>query len=121
MRFLPTFLIGLPVFGFVQDASAFTCATFSKTGTILTVNTTFYENIPCTGVQSVVLNSTEFAALLQLQTDVAALQASGGGAVLTTFDPALAGSLWMFAISIILGCWVLAKNAGMIIDIIKRW
>jgi len=39
----------------------------------------------------------------------------------SAFDPVLAGSLWMFALSIILGCWVLAKNAGLILEAIRRW
>lgn len=37
------------------------------------------------------------------------------------FDPVLAGAVWMFAITMVLGVWVLAKNAGIIIDMVKRW
>lgn len=40
---------------------------------------------------------------------------------LTLFDPVLAAGLWMFALTMVLGVWVLAKNAGIIIDMIKRW
>jgi len=39
----------------------------------------------------------------------------------TVFDPILAAGIWMFAITVVLGCWVLAKNAGIIIDMIRRW
>lgn len=41
--------------------------------------------------------------------------------LMTQFDPVLAGQLWMFALTIIVGCWVVAKNAGLILNAIKRW
>jgi hypothetical protein len=58
-----------------------------------------------------------------------AITGVNGGFTLTTcnvplgsvFDPVLAGQLWMFALTIILGCWVLAKNAGLILEAIRRW
>lgn len=37
------------------------------------------------------------------------------------FDPLLAASFWSFAMTFVLGCWLLAKNAGTIINAIKRW
>lgn len=40
---------------------------------------------------------------------------------ISIFDPVLAGAVWMFAITMVMGVWVLAKNAGIIIDMVKRW
>lgn len=47
-----------------------------------------------------------------------ALSIAGVG---TVFDPVLAGAAWMFAITMVLGVWVLAKNAGIIINMVRRW
>ena len=119
MRFFLNFLIGFLVLGFIQDAFAFDCATYDP-------ERSRYQPIvqnsiqPCLAGQSTIMSGTEYAQFQQVLLDVAALQASSNSSA-STFDPVLAGSLWMFALAIILGCWVLAKNAGMIIDIIKRW
>ena len=119
MRFFLNFLIGFLVLGFIQDAFAFDCATYDP-------ERSRYQPIvqnsiqPCLAGQSTIMSGTEYAQFQQVLLDVAALKSSSGSTA-TTFDPVLAGSLWMFALTIIFGCWVLAKNAGMIIDIIKRW
>lgn len=39
----------------------------------------------------------------------------------TVFDPALAASFWSFGMVFVLGSWLLAKNAGLILSAIKRW
>lgn len=36
------------------------------------------------------------------------------------FDPALAAAFWSTAMVFVLGCWLLAKNAGIIINAIRR-
>lgn len=41
-----------------------------------------------------------------------------GGAA---FDPALAASLWSFALVFVLGSWLVANNVGLILSAIKRW
>jgi hypothetical protein len=61
-------------------------------------------------------------ALTTVQTDVAALQAGGGGGTpAVPFDPVLGGAFWSFAMTFVFGCWLLAKNAGMILQAIKRF
>ena len=37
------------------------------------------------------------------------------------FDPVLAAGLWMFSLTMVIGCWLLAKNAGIILAMIRRW
>ena len=39
----------------------------------------------------------------------------------TIYDPVLAGGLWMFALVTVIGCWLLAKNAGVILSAIRRF
>ena len=39
----------------------------------------------------------------------------------TVYDPVLAGGLWMFALVMVIGCWLLAKNAGVILSAIRRF
>lgn len=120
MKLLPTLLIGWLVLGFVQDAAAFDCATFDPTRSRYQP-VVLNSATPCTAAQSTIMSATEYTQFLQMQADIAALQANGGGAVATVFDPILAGQIWMFAITMILGSFLLAKNAGLILEAIKRW
>lgn len=42
-------------------------------------------------------------------------------AVNVPFDPVLAAAYWSFALTFSLGCYLLAKNAGMILQSIKKF
>lgn len=37
------------------------------------------------------------------------------------FDPVVAGVFWSTAMVFVLGCWLLAKNAGIIVNAIRRF
>lgn len=37
------------------------------------------------------------------------------------FDPVLGAAFWSFAMTFIFGCWLLAKNAGVILSVIRRF
>lgn len=37
------------------------------------------------------------------------------------YDPVLGAALWSFALVFVLGSWLVANNAGMILSAIKRW
>lgn len=39
----------------------------------------------------------------------------------TAFDPVLAGGLWMFGITMVLGVYLLSKNVGIILSMIRRF
>lgn len=39
---------------------------------------------------------------------------------MTVFDPVLGAAFWSFAMSFVLGVWILSKNAGAIMSAIKR-
>lgn len=113
MRFIPTFFIAWLVFGFVSEAQAFACASGATVGARLTV-TVLNSAVPCAAGSWVVFSPVE-------QTAIASAVAANVPTAGTVFDPVLAGSIWMFAITMILGVWLLAKNAGIIIDMVKRW
>jgi hypothetical protein len=39
---------------------------------------------------------------------------------ITPFDPVAAAAFWMWAMTMVLGCWLVANNAGLIVDFIKK-
>lgn len=39
---------------------------------------------------------------------------------LTPFDPVVAAAFWMWALTMVLGCWLVAHNAGTIVNFINR-
>lgn len=39
----------------------------------------------------------------------------------TIFDPLAAASFWLLALTFTLGCWLMAKNAGVILSAIRRF
>lgn len=88
--------------------------------TVATQATTITNLQNTTATQATTITNLQ-TALTTVQADVAALQAGGGGGTpAVPFDPVLGGAFWSFAMTFIFGCWLLAKNAGMILNAIKR-
>ena len=39
----------------------------------------------------------------------------------SAFDPVMAVAFWSWALTFIFGCWIISKNAGLIMSAIRRW
>lgn len=113
LSLLTVFMIGFLAFAFSLDASAYSCASGATVGARVTI-TVLNSVAPCAVGQLVLYSPAENLAI---SAAVAATAQNTG----TVFDPVMAGAVWMFSITTVLGVWVLAKNAGIIIDMVKRW
>lgn len=68
------------------------------------------------------MDSTEYAAFTKAVSDVATLIAAAAtNPANQPFDPVLAASFWSFAMTFIVGCWLLAKHSGVIIGFIRHF
>lgn len=78
--------------------------------------------VPCAAGTYAVFTPVEFAAYQQTIADVAAVSAVVAASPANQpFDLVLATSFWSFALTFVLGSWLLANNIGMILTAIKRW
>lgn len=93
----------------VSVAQAFTCA--SITGQTITI--TSANSLTCAAGEVAFLEAA----------DVTSWQTFLANAIIASqpFDYALAGAFWAFAFSFTVGIWFFTKNAGMILEAIKRW
>lgn len=123
---------------FFSSASyAFTCVpAVLQWGTITYIN---LNQVACTANEWAIFNTAELAAYVAaqsastptsavtaadfqaLQAQVAALQASSSvAAVGNVFDPTVGAAFWSFAMTFVLGVFLISKNAAAIINVIKR-
>lgn len=139
MKLIPTLLIAWLAFGFIQDASA----VGARVGDVCyqsqsEAQDVFYSSQPHDN--STVGYTTRFykatdgfwhlqrlsvsASSFSVSSDINYPQVSFPSCTVVTateWDPILAGQIWMFALTMILGSFLLAKNAGLILEAIKRW
>lgn len=59
--------------------------------------------------------------VLDYQVPLGVLNFPSCNAVGAVFDPVLAAAFWSFAMTFIFGCWLLAKNSGVILSAIRRF
>ena len=88
------------------DTFAFSCAAATEAGASLTI-TVIDSTTPCAAGEFTLLNSSEYASFL-------------AASEIQIFDPVLAAAFWSFAMTFVVGCWLLAKHSGLIIAFIRR-
>ena len=89
------------------------CATLTAAlGTHNPVNSGFY---------SFVLDNGEHAALLQQFIDCGGVTGCASSAPAAPIDYASLGAIWTFGFVSVLILWLVAKNAGIIVDAVRRF
>lgn len=99
-------------FPYVAGSQPLLC---SLENSVFTVPNTFTNTILCHDLSG----NTDYLkthAMALMQCDPAF--PIGGGAA---FDPVMALAFWSFAMTFILGCWIISKNVGLIMSAVRRW
>lgn len=124
-------LVALLLSVLAPGAGAATCATLVNSWGSPQVVQLQSTSVPAGGLEACALlymTGAEYASIQEasnqteaietLQAQMAALQAA---TTPVPFNYAAASSLFGFFFSFTVGCWLVAKNAGLILEAIKRW
>ncbi len=99
---------------------ALTCVTLSAPAIWATVQS-YTQGMADCGTGFSLFTTSELATYTNAAIAGSGAAASGVVAVTSApFDAVLAASYWSFALTFSLGCYLIAKNAGMILSAIKR-
>lgn len=115
MKFFATLFLLL----FAVSAQAATCVVYNINRNPPRVEVDTLSVYPaCDPLGGAVMTSAE---IVNIDTQIQTLTAAVAGLPANqTFDPVLAAAFWSFAMTFVLGCWLLAKNAGVILSFIRR-